>query len=313
MISNLSIDKCNYNMNFDKDRIDMERWPNFFIVGAPRAGTTSLHAYLKEIPGIYMSPVKEPNYFSRQLIPDNHPLLNPIRDQQKYLSLFDGVSNEKIIGEASPLYLSDLEAPKLIHEVSPNASILISLRDPIERALSHFTLVISDGGSTNTFHQELQDEFNFGLDDITKPHLFLLSGLYSESVKRYQQIFGTKNIKIIIFEEFIQNPKQTVKDVLDFLNINHSLSNFQGKAYNPFIAARGPTSEKILTSKDVSKFAKLFLPSATRKFLRRKILTKKQTKPTIEDEDRKILQEYYKENVEKLKKILKRDLPWSNF
>jgi len=297
----------------NEERFVMDKWPNFFIVGAPRAGTTSLHAYLKEIPGIYMSLIKETNYFSRQLVPDNHPLLNPIRDQQKYLSLFDGVSNEKILGESSPLYLSDLEAPKLIHEVSPNALILISLRDPIERALSHFTLVISDGGSTNTFHQELQDEFKFGLHDITKPHLFLLSGLYSESVKRYQQIFGTKNVKIIIFEEFIQNPKQTIKEVLNFLNIQNSLSNFQGKVHNPFIAARGSTSEKILTSKDVSKFAKLFLPSEARKFLRRKVLTKKQTKPTIEDEDRKILQEYYKEDVEKLKKILKRDLLWSNF
>ncbi len=291
----------------------MEKWPNFFIVGAPRAGTTSLHAYLKEIPGIFMSYIKEPNYFSRQLITENHPLLNPIRDKQKYLSLFDDVVEEKIIGEASPLYLSDLEAPKLIHEVSPNASILITLRDPIERAISHFTLVISDGGSTNTFHQELQDEFKFGLDDNYKPHLFLISGLYAESIKRYQQIFGTKNVKIIIFEEFIQNPKQTVTEVLDFLNINHSLSNFQGKAHNPFIAARGSTSEKILINKNISKIAKLFLPSATRKFIRRKVLTKKQEKPTIEDEDRKILQEYYKEDVEKVKKILKRELPWSNF
>jgi len=291
----------------------MERWPNFFIVGAPRCGTTSLHAYLKDIHGIYMSPVKEPNYFSRKLVPDNHPLLNPIRDKQKYLSLFDDVNDEKIIGEASPLYLSDSDAPNLIHEVSPNASILITLRDPIQRALSHFTLVISDGGSTNTFHQELQDEFKYGLGDITKPHLFLISGLYSENIKKYQQLFGSKNVKIIIFEEFIQNPKKTIKEVLDFLGVRQSLTNFRGETHNFFVAARGPATEKILTSKTASKFAKLFLPARTRKFIRRKILIKKQEKPTIEEADRKILQEFYQDDVQKLKKIMNRDLPWTNF
>ena len=65
----------------------METWPNFFIVGAPKAGTSSLYAYLKDIPGIYMSPIKEPNYFSAATIPATSSF-GPIRDKKKYLSLF---------------------------------------------------------------------------------------------------------------------------------------------------------------------------------------------------------------------------------
>ena len=108
----------------------LERWPNFFIVGAPKAGTSSLYAYLNEIPGIFMSPKKEPNYFSENTIPNDHPI-KPIRDKKKYLELFKGVKGEKIIGEASTSYLADPEAPKLIHEACPDAKILISLRDPV--------------------------------------------------------------------------------------------------------------------------------------------------------------------------------------
>jgi len=65
----------------------MEKWPNLFIVGAPKAGTSSLYAYLKNIPGIYMSHYKEPNYFSAKTIAEKS-VARPIRDKTKYLSLF---------------------------------------------------------------------------------------------------------------------------------------------------------------------------------------------------------------------------------
>lgn len=291
----------------------MDKWPNFFIVGAPRAGTTSLHSYLNDIPEIFMSQIKEPNYFSRKLVPDDHPLLNPIREKQRYLHLFENVKDQKIIGEASPLYLSDPDVPKLIHQVSPNALILISLRDPIERLLSHFTLIIRDGGTKDTFHKVLHNEMKFGIEDSLKPHLYLESGLYSDSIKRYLEIFGSKQVKIIIFEEFSKNPKVTLEEILNFLGIHHSLLNFKAEVHNPFTAPRGKTAEHILTSKTTSKFLKAFLPSSTRKFLRRNILTNNQDKPIIEKEDWKILYDYYKEDVEKLKKILNRELPWHNF
>jgi len=295
------------------DRLEMDRWPNFFIVGAPRAGTTSLHEYLNDIPGIFMSPIKEPNYFSRKLVPDDHLLLNPIREKSRYLSLFDKTSNEKIVGEASPLYLSDPEASQLIHDFSPNALILMSLRDPIERILSHFTLIIRDGGYKGSFHNKLLNELKYGITDNTKPHLYLEAGLYSESVKRYLEIFGPKQVKIIIFEEFIKNPKKILEEILDFLNISENLSNFKFTIHNPFTSARDQNAEYILTSKTISKFSKLFLPFSTRKFLRQKILTKKQEKPILEENDRKILYEYYHDDVKKLKNILTKDLPWPNF
>jgi len=135
-----------------------ERWPNFFIVGAPKAGTTSLHAYLNNIPGIYMSSVKEPKYFLASDSPKRY--FPPIRDKKKYLKLFEKAREEKIIGEASPQYLHDPQTPKLIHQIIPQAKILISLRDPIERLFSGYLMQIRNGRIKTTFSEEIGLVFN---------------------------------------------------------------------------------------------------------------------------------------------------------
>jgi len=110
------------------------RWPNFFIVGAQKAGTSSIYSLLRSIPGIYMSPLKEPNYFS-----PNSPT-RPSHDKKRYAGLFGGVTDEIAIGEASPSYLWDPDSPKLIHDAIPKARIIISLRDPVQRAYSQYLM-----------------------------------------------------------------------------------------------------------------------------------------------------------------------------
>jgi len=170
----------------------VEKQPNFFIVGATKAGTTSIYNYLKNIPGIFMSAEKEPNYFSRKNIPNDHPII-PIRDKKKYLELFKGVKDEKIIGEASPTYLADPEAPKLIHEAYPDAKILISLRDPVERAFSHYLMVKGVGRVKTSFRDHLEKEINQELtDDIS--NIGIYGNRYFENIKRYFDIFGRNQV-----------------------------------------------------------------------------------------------------------------------
>ena len=72
----------------------MDIWPNFFIVGATKAGTTSLYEYLRTILKIYMSPIKEPNYFNHVAVPNDDPIKFMIRDKKKYLELFKNVKND---------------------------------------------------------------------------------------------------------------------------------------------------------------------------------------------------------------------------
>jgi len=295
-----------------KQSILKEVWPNFFIVGAPKAGTTSLFEYVKEIPGIYMSPKKEPYYFCRKMIPDYH-YVPPIRDKQKYLSLFSNVTNEKIVGEASVWYLSDPDSAKLIHKVSPDAHILICLRDPVERTFSHYLFL--QHFLEPTLHEQLKKELKKGVDYST-PHIRINAGLYYESVKRYLELFGKDKVKVIIFEEFIRDTQGTVNEILKFLGLEETELKINSKAYNVYSrrVPRGKISQKILQRKMAKKIVRSFIPSSGRRFIENKILKKKTTnKPNMTEQDREFLINYFKEDVKKIQILLNKKLPWKNF
>src|SRR5918999_4531871 len=114
-------------------------WPNLFVVGAARAATTSLWRYLDEHHDIWMALVKEPNFFSG--VP---AVLAPtVHDEASYLRLFAPGAACKLRGEASTSYLWHEGVPAAIKRASPEARIVISLRDPVERAYSAYWLAVS--------------------------------------------------------------------------------------------------------------------------------------------------------------------------
>ena len=184
-----------------------------------------------------MSKIKEPNYFSRMVVPDDHPL-RPIRDTEKYLQLFAGATSERVVGEASPTYLADPEAPRLIRDVAPDCRILISLRDPVERAFSHYLMMRNNGKTNDSFLNEirrgleLQSQLGVGL---LRPEV----GLYHDQVKRYQETFDAAQIKVILFEDFMSDSKGTLEQILGFLGIQHDLGGFDVPVYREFAEPRG--------------------------------------------------------------------------
>jgi len=283
----------------------MERWPNFFIVGAPKCGTTSLYEYLKQTPGIYMSPVKEPHFFSRMELYQNY---NVIRDKKKYLALFKKVNNEIAIGEASTSYLRDPQSAKLIHDTVPKARIIIMLRDPVERSFSHYLYRKGFGRITLPFRDTIkkalnsQDEYSLRL---------LESSFYSQQVKTYLDIFGKNLVKIIIFEEFVKDVRRVVKDVLEFLEVNAEPPESIGEVYNSFDVPRGPFATFVLRSPFILKIGASLVPLAMGSFVMRNVLKKKETKPELSQEDRIFLEEIYCNDVKKLREILGRPIPWS--
>ena len=116
----------------------MSVWPNFFIIGVDRGGTTSLYEYLKNIPEIFMSTPKEPWYFSPVVRSVTPQAIGKCNSEKSYLNLFKNVKNETVIGEASAVYWRDPESAKLIHEKIPNAKIIIvtaSIDSDIEQKL----------------------------------------------------------------------------------------------------------------------------------------------------------------------------------
>jgi hypothetical protein len=289
----------------------MERWPNLFIVGAPKAGTSSLYAYLRNVPKIYMSPIKEPNYFSVNIIPDDHDM-QPIRDKKKYLNLFQKAKVAEFVGEASPTYLSDPEAPKLIHQVSPDARIIASLRDPVDRAFSQYLMMVRLGQTKLSFYEEVQNVIRHKIYD-RKPYVNLDFGLYYESIMNYKHFFGNDNVKILVFEELISKTKEIFEEVLLFLNIVSSVDEFTGETHNPFGIARGPVAQYVFRNAIMKRLAERIISPKYRRILREKILIKKAPKPKMEREAKEVLVRFYYDDVQKLQKALGRKLPWHNF
>lgn len=294
---------------------DSDIWPNFFIVGAPKAGTTSLYEYLRQIPGIYMSPVKEPFYF----LPSSAitPAGVRIKDRKEYLDLFRDAKGYTAIGEASPSYLNNPESPQLIHNAVRNAKIIILLRHPIERAYSGY-LMYQHYGETLPFIDALKAEIADGPE--LRPGIFhrqyIANGLYSASVKRYFDTFGKENVKVLVFEEFVQGTKQALQEVLKFLNVDfQSIPDTVQETHNPYLAVRNRTLAKLMgrvyrageKHSTVSQTLQLLMPLKEPVY---RLALKKSPKPKITPEEKAFLENIFYEDVQNLATLLGRSLPW---
>ena len=288
----------------------MENWPNLFIVGPPKTGTTSLYNYLDSVTGIFMSKNKEPHYFAQSKL-SKRKFFKQINDKRKYLELFESVKDEKIIGEASTSYFADDLAPELIKRVSPDAHIIISLRDPVERIYSNYLFDFNNGLFKLSFSDELELGFKYWPNQ-DRYILRLQSGVHSECVKRYLKIFGSKQVKILIFEEWIKNIKNTMNEIMEFLRMDYVFTDIIQDTYNPYAIPRGSISQMILGNTNIHKVSTSLFPNSTRDFLKR-FLVKKGKKPKIREEDREKLVKFFQDDVRELEKLLGRKLPWSNF
>jgi len=289
----------------------MHRWPNFFIAGAPKAGTSSLCAYLQAVPGIYMSKIKEPNYFSRVIVPDAHPV-RPVRDEREYLQLFAEAGDARIVGEASPTYLADPEAPRLIRNAVPHAKVLVSLRDPVERAYSHYLMMLNNGTARGTF----LDEIKRGLALGGNRSLALLRadvGLYSAQIERFRSGFQDSQFKILVFEEFSADVAGSLQQVLEFLGVEPPSGDLAGPTYREYSVVRGPLVRYLFGNRTIARASELLISPSVRKTIRDHFLVKKAAKPPMPQDAREFLVQYYADDVQSLVRLLGRNLPWRNF
>ena len=237
-------------------------------------------------------------------------VLKPIRSEEKYLKLFAKAKDEKILGEASVTYLRDPEAPHLIYEKTPGARILISLRNPIEKVYSGYLMLKRNKRVSEDFHEYVQRILKKKNPQIKKRSLY---GFYYYDVKRYLEVFGTDQVKIIIFEEWVKDPKPTLNEILKFLGSTETLNNFKNVIYNPYRGTRSPIKQYIRKNWLVKKTARLFLSSSSRESLARKLFVKNEKKPKMNKNDREELKKFHYDDVQKLQTLLGQELPWEDF
>ncbi len=198
------------------------RYPNIYLVGAPKCGTTSLHYHLGQHPSIFAPKCKEPHYHT--VIKTGWPSWD-VRSQEQYFTLYKEAQCNQLLLDASAWNLYAESSAKFIYETSPNAYIIMSLRQPVQRAYSHFMHMVQRGWEKYYLFEEAiaQEEQRIEKGFFWDVH-YLSAGYYASQVQRYLSIFPRQRIKILIFEEWIQNPEDTIQEIFRFLNIDKSLS-----------------------------------------------------------------------------------------
>jgi hypothetical protein len=200
------------------------RRPNFFIVGAPRCGTTSMYIYLWQHPEIYVSVHKEPHFFGSDLT----RLAGAIHEEDLYLGLFAGAGDHPRVGESSVWYLLSERAPSEIRAFAPDAKIIILLRDPVKMAHSLHSLYTRSGNEDLlVFEEALAAEPERREGRRIPPGAYFPEGLiytdvvrHAAKVARYLEVFGRENVHCVLLDDLVRDTAAVYRRALEFLGVD---------------------------------------------------------------------------------------------
>jgi hypothetical protein len=185
-------------------------WPNLFLVGAPRAGSTALYEFLGQHPEIFMSPSKEPGFLAvdGELFDLEHRRGSEasyfITSIDAYRRLFRHRDGEPLFGEATPHYLHDPRVPLRIRHYSPAAKVVAILRSPAARAHSAHMMEVRDGAEPCTF----TDAVKAALADGGGAPM-LAAGFYADAIARYQEAMG-RELTVVLHDDLVAQPAATL-------------------------------------------------------------------------------------------------------
>ena|SRR5215212_9876005 len=297
--------------------------PNFLIIGAMKSGTTSLYHYLKQHPQVYMSAIKEPNFFAlegsdldfdgaegRERISRwiKREFVTNIED---YRALFRGVSGETAIGEASPLYLYSPEAPDRIKRYVPEAKLITILRNPVERAYSAFSYMKRDGREPlEEFPQALQAEETRVRNNWEWIWHYKNVGSYYVQLKRYFDNFDDDQIKVYLYEDLRGDLFSVLQDVFRFLGVDDTFNPDTSLRHNVSgVPKRGVLSGFVFGRNPVKAAFRPLLPEGLRQYLSVSIKSQYLVKsPPLTPEVREELIAVYRDDILKLQGLIGRDL-----
>lgn len=190
-----------------------ENWPDFLIIGAAKSGTTSLYAYLKRHPQVFLPEMKELNYFA-----PTHPF--GVHDREGYLAALARGAQCIVTGEASPAYLSSDESPGLIHEtLGDRVRLLVLLRNPVDMMYSHWAHCVRDALEHRDAERALLESFDQAWDPAKWYLHHAWRAQYTKQLARYFALFPRENFRIFLFEEFFVPGLPQFNEVCRFLGV----------------------------------------------------------------------------------------------
>lgn len=293
-----------------------ERWPDVYIVGAGRSGTTALHRILEQHPQLRVCDHKSPNYFASTI--DQPAWETPVArqmarqwtvDPDTYRSLFAGARPDQMLVEASPVYLQATGIAQRIHAVNPAAKIIAVLRDPSDRAHAHYLGRRRDGIETaKTFGDWWARVRDIPLPrDVAFGH-YIACGQYKHFLTQYLEMFGPAQVLVIFYDDFVSDPSAVVSRILKFIGVDDSVSidvgiraNQSGEISNAILGRIWTSSVRLRTR------LRRIVPESVRQATGR-IFLSRLTRSALEPALRRHIIEVLRDDIEALAVLTKRDL-----
>jgi len=273
--------------------------PNFFIVGTPKSGTTSLFHYLQEHPEVFLPELKEPHFFSCPEVKNTYYKTKIVDSKQEYLDLYQERESYKAVGDLSSSYLFNKETPKRIHQFNPYAKIIIVLRNPVERALSHYLMDVNLGYINVSLSKVINNK------DTFKQHYqeYIELGFYEQQIRAYTKQFPDSQIKVVLSDTLYANTAETLKDIYSFINVSTTFITDFETVHNSYTVPRFKALKSLVQSDGLKKM----IPSGLKSGLKSLIYKTNAEKPKLEVE-KNLLREIYKKSIVETETLINQDL-----
>jgi len=308
---------------FDTDRQTAVR-PNLFVVGAMKAGTTTLHRLLSGHPDVFMSPVKEPNFFAdpefrkqptakekarfaAYLSSQQRKVLHsaPVASSDEYVALFRDGYGRRYLGEASPSYLHSIESPERIAKFNSDARILVILREPIERAYSHYRMDVTIGRRNIPFEEAVQRELDG--EQIGSGKGYLAMSRYAEALERWHEAFPRNQIMVMTYSELFLPTGAGLAVLAHFLQLDHAPFGGVNERHNRTKAPRFARLNYLLQRSGAKHLLREFLPESLKEAGKRRFYSESRGNG-IPDGVREHLSDYFAPDILASETLLGRDL-----
>lgn len=291
--------------------------PHFLVVGAARAGTTSLQQYLRQHPGLFLPKLKEPCFFT---FADDRKSYKQgkfafvVRDWDKYMELFEEAAPQQVRGEISTPYLylynQTIANIRKFHPVPGSLKILILLRDPAERAFSQYMWRVRDGRESLSFEEAIEKEESRREEGFSFDYFYVDRGLYSRQVEAYMEAFTF--VKVMLLEDLKEKPEESLAQICNFLGVDEHFVFSKEEELNASYEPRWKALSRLITMESKTKFRILNqLPESWRHSIRQQFQdwnSKRTASMKLNPATRKRLVDFYTPDILKLQGLIHRDL-----
>lgn len=273
----------------------MIKLPTFLIIGAAKSGTTSLYYYLKQHPKIFLPKIKEINYFAYRGQTKGRFWA---RTREEYEAHFDDTENFHAVGEVTPLYFSTEGTPERIKRVIPETQIIAILRNPVDRAYSHYNMYVRAGRENRTAKEALLDVNS----------VYTRVGFYYKNLSKYFDLFDSKKVKILFFDELKSEPKKLMKELYNFLEVDSSIPLDVTAKHASSFMPKNMYLNRIIKSDFIRFKIKPIIPQKLIGLVLKLKNCYSTKPPSLPNELRSALISIYKDDILNLQEYLQKDL-----